>query len=135
MSKSAEVPGRVRASFWLTPAIGVLGGVGFLVASWSAGRPGLGVVLLGIMLVITAGTVVASRYSETVRGLLDRRDERISDIDLRATAAAGTALILCVIVGGMVELARGRSGTPYTWMAVVTAVVYLAALLVQRARR
>jgi hypothetical protein len=135
MSRSGNTPVRSRLTFWATPAFCLLAGVAYLVAAWSAGEPRLGVVLLGIMLVFGAGIVLASRYSETVRGLLDRRDERISGIDLRATAAAGVALILCVIGGAVVELARGRSGAPYTWMALVTAVVYIAALVVQRVRR
>jgi hypothetical protein len=69
-----------------------------------------------------------------VRGLLDRRDERIVTIDLRATAASGLAVILAVIVGAVVELARGHSGVPYVWLAAIGGVVYLAAIVVQRIR-
>jgi hypothetical protein len=84
--------------------------------------------------VFAAAVVFASWRSETVRGLLDRRDERIVGIDLRATAAAGTAIILAVIVGAVVELGRGHSGAPYTWLAAVGGVAYLAAVVVQRMR-
>jgi hypothetical protein len=78
--------------------------------------------------------VLVSRRSETVRGLLDRKDERLVVIDLRATAAAGLALILAVIAGAVVELARGHSGTPYIWLGGLAGIVYVGAVLVQRVR-
>jgi hypothetical protein len=113
----------------------VVAGLVYLVAAWISGRPGLGAVMLGIMVAVSAVVVLASRRSETVRGLLDRRDERIVGIDLRATAAAGLAVILAVLVGAVVELARSRSGTPYTWLAAVAGVAYLSTVVVLRARR
>jgi hypothetical protein len=39
--------------------------------------------------VFSAVLVLAGRRSETVRGLLDHRDERLHAIDLRATATSG----------------------------------------------
>jgi hypothetical protein len=126
--------GRRNAVFWATPALAVLGGVAYLVAAWVSGRPGLGAVLLGIMLAFAAVLVLASRRSETVRGLLDRRDERIVRIDLVATATAGVAVILAVIAGAVVELTRGHSGAPYTWLAATGGVVYLGTVVVQRVR-
>jgi hypothetical protein len=131
MSKSA----RAGLVFWATPAFGVVGGLAYLIAASISGHPGLGVALLALMVAFSAAVVLVSRRSETVRGLLDRRDERIAGIDLRATAAAGLALILAVLAGAVVELARGYSGAPYTWLAVVAAAVYLGAVVVQRVRR
>jgi hypothetical protein len=121
--------------FWATPALGVVAGLVYLVAAWISGRPGLGAVMLGIMVAFSVVVVLASRRSETVRGLLDRRDERIVGIDLRATAAAGLAVIVAVLVGAVVELARGHSGAPYTWLAAVAGLTYLGAVVVLRARR
>jgi hypothetical protein len=131
MSKSA----RARLTFWATPAVGVVGGLAYLLAASISGHPWLGVELLALMVAFSAAVVLASRRSETVRGLLDRRDERIVSIDLRATAAAGLALILAVLGGAVVELARGHSGAPYTWLAALAGVVYLGAVVMLRARR
>ena len=130
MSKSAKG----RLVFWATPAFCVVMGLVYLVAASISGQPYLGVMLLIFMVVFAAAVVFASWRSETVRGLLDRRDERIVGIDLRATAAAGTAIILAVIVGAVVELGRGHSGAPYTWLAAVGGLAYLAAVVVQRMR-
>ena len=126
--------GKRNPAFWATPAVGVLAGIAYFVAAAISGHPGMGAVLLGIMLAFTAVILVASRRSETVRGLLDRRDERIVRIDLVATAASGVAVILAVLGGAVVELARGHSGQPYVWLATVAGLVYLGAAVVQRVR-
>jgi hypothetical protein len=123
---------KTNRMFWLTPACGAAAGVVFLAISWLGGHPGLGVVSFGIMVVFSAVLVLASRRSETVRGLLDRRDERLSAIDVRATAASGLVLILVVIGAAVVELARGHSGAPYTWLGAVAGLAYLVAIVVQR---
>jgi hypothetical protein len=60
----------------------------------------------GLLLLLLTGR------SETVRGLTVGRDERFAQIDLRATAVAGLALIVTVIVAWLAEIARGRSGHP-----------------------
>jgi hypothetical protein len=65
---------------------------------------------------------------------LDRRDERINSIDLRATAYAGHAVIVAVIGAFVVEIARGEDGWPYAWLGAVGGVVYIVAVIVQRVR-
>jgi hypothetical protein len=130
MSRSA----RARLVFWSTPAAGAAMGVVYLIAAWTSGHPALGVALLSIMLVFSAALVLVSRRSETVRGLLDRRDERMVGIDLRATAFAGVVLILAVVGGAVVELARGHSGAPYTWLGALAGLAYVGAVAVQRSR-
>ncbi len=125
---------RQRVTYWSVPALCVLGGVAYLVAAWHSGRPGLGVALLAIMLAFAAVVLLAARRSETVRGLLDRRDERITAIDLRATAFAGIVVILAILVGAIAELARGHSGAPYIWLAAIAGLAYLAAVVAQRLR-
>ncbi|HUY51056.1 MAG TPA: hypothetical protein VMV92_36025 [Streptosporangiaceae bacterium] len=74
---------------------------------------------LAVMVVFSAAIAVVGRRSETVGGLLDHRDERISGIDLRATAFTAIAMILAVLVGFLIEVSlqgiaglagRSRSG-------------------------
>ena len=135
MSMNDEARGyRPNALFWATPGLAVLGGVVYFIAAAASGRPGLGAVMFGIMLVFAAGIALAGWRSETVRGLLDHRDERFAGMDLRATATSGVAVILAVIVGGVVELALGHSGAPYTWLAMVAAAGYLGSVVLHRLR-
>ena len=55
--------------------------------------------------------------SETIRGLRgDGRDERFRQIDVVATAIAGTVVITAIIVAFLVEVARGHDGSPYAWL-------------------
>ena len=54
--------------------------------------------------------------SETIRGLRgDGRDERFRQIDVVATAIAGTVVITAIMVAFLVEVARGHDGSPYAW--------------------
>jgi hypothetical protein len=55
-------------------------------------------------------------------------------IDLRATALAGLVVITAVIVGFIVEVARGHDGSPYTWIGALGGVAYLIGLLIGRWR-
>ena len=124
-----------RLIYWATPAFLVLSGVTYLVASTISGHPALGLAMLGAMVVFAALLVLAARHSETIRGLMNRQDERITGIDLRATAVSGVALTLAIIIAAVVELGRGRSGAPYTWLAVIGALSYVLAVIVQRVRQ
>jgi hypothetical protein len=61
--------------------------------------------------------VLVGGRSETIRGLRgDERDERFRQIDVHATAIAGLAVITAIIVAFIVEVARGHSGSPYSWL-------------------
>jgi hypothetical protein len=147
MSQSDSAPGAAggkdagsrerkrRLMFWATPAFLLLAGVAYLVLSAVGGHPALGVVLLIAMVLFAAVLVLAAKRSETIRGLMDRRDERITGIDLRATAFCGLALTVAIIVAAFVELGHGRSGAPYTWLAVVGGASYVLAVVVQRVRQ
>ncbi|MGE3285539.1 MAG: hypothetical protein AB7J32_05470 [Pseudonocardia sp.] len=119
---------------WATPAVGVLIGLAYLAAGWAAGDLTFGLTGLAIMLALSVGLVLAARRSETVRGLLDHRDERISAIDLRATAFAGMVVIVLVIGAFIVEIARGGDGMPYAWLGAAGGIAYVVAVLVQRLR-
>jgi hypothetical protein len=123
-----------RATFWVTPAVGVLGGVALGVGALVGGHPVLGLVAFGSMALLSAAVVLLARRSETIQGLLDRRDERIEAIDLRATAASGLVTIVAIVVAAIVELARGHDGAPFTWLGAIAGLGYLAAVLVLRLR-
>lgn len=129
---SVKVEAAMRS--WLAPVVAVVAGVGYLVAAAVGGHAWFGVTLLLIMVLFAATAVVLARRSETIAGILYHRDERISAIDVRATAAAGGVVTVAIVAAGMVELARDRSGAPYAWLATIEAVAYVVALVVGRAR-
>jgi hypothetical protein len=55
-------------------------------------------------------------------------------IDIHATAFAGMVIITAVIVGFVVEMAKGRDGNPFTWLGALGGLAYLAAIVVMRLR-
>jgi hypothetical protein len=120
--------------FWSTPAVALAIGVGYFVAAWSGGHHGLGVFMFSVMAVTAVGSVLFARRSETVRGLMDHGDERLSTIDVTATAGAGMAVITAIIVGFLVDLGRGGDGMPYAWLGAVGGVSYVVAVIVLRVR-
>src|SRR5215472_7237689 len=91
---------------------------------------------LGVVVMTAFGLVILllTGRSETIRGLTTGRDERFAQIDLKATAVAGLALILTVIVAWLVEIARGHSGQPYDWLAAIGGLAYVAAVALFRWR-
>ena len=73
--------------------------------------------------------------SETIRGLRgDGRDERFRQIDIHATALAGLAVIIAIIIAFVIELARGHSGSPYAWLGAIGGLTYLIAIVIFRIR-
>jgi hypothetical protein len=64
----------------------------------------------------------------------DGRDERFRQIDLAATAIAGLLVITAIIVAFIVEVARGHSGRPYTWLGALAGLAYLGAVFALRVR-
>jgi hypothetical protein len=120
--------------FWATPVLGVLIGITYLIGFSIGGHPLDGALGLGVMVAFSVAVVLAGRRSETVRGLLDHRDERISGIDMRATAVTAVVMIIAVLVGFIAEVARGRSGWPYDMLGAVGGLAYLAAVTYFRIR-
>lgn len=114
---------------WMVPGTAVAAGVAYLVVGLAGGQRGFGLAGFAIMLVVAAGSLVAGRYSETMKGLLDRRDERINALDRDATVAMGGVLMAAILVLGLIEIARGEDGSPYFELAALGAVAYLGALL------
>jgi hypothetical protein len=125
---------RTTCKYLATPVFGVLMGVVYLVAFWAGGSLAYGLFGLAVMVAFSLLLLVARRHSETVRGLLDHRDERITAIDLRATAVTALAMISVVLVAFVVEIARGQSGWPYSMIGAVGGVAYLVAVIVLRTR-
>src|SRR6266536_5063504 len=123
-------PASGRPARLASPAVGLLIGVVFWIAAAAGGHPGAGAVMFGIMAVFSLGVLLAARRSETVRGLLDRRDERITAIDLQATALTGLVVITAILVAVVVEIGHGRNGSPYTWLGALAGLTYLAAVIV-----
>ena len=125
---------RTTCKYLATPIFGVLMGVVYLVAFWAGGSLAYGLFGLAVMVAFSLLLLVARRHSETVRGLLDHRDERITAIDLRATAVTALAMISVVLVAFIVEIARGQSGWPYSMIGAVGGLAYLVAVIVLRIR-
>jgi hypothetical protein len=122
------------ANRWFLPGVAVVLGLGLWGASWAGGHPGEGAVSFAIIAAFGAVFVLGGR-SETIRGMRgDGRDERWAMIDLRATAFAGLAVIIAIIVGFFIELARGHSGSPYSQLGAVAGIAYLLAFFAGRWR-
>jgi cobalamin synthase len=72
--------------------------------------------------------LLAARRSETIRGLTFGRDERFAQIDLRAIAVAGLAVLTALIVAWLVSVAQGNTGDPYGWLLAIGGLAYVAAV-------
>jgi hypothetical protein len=116
------------------PAVAVAGGIVYLVAGLIGGQVGAGVLGLVVMVTFAGVLWLVRRRSETVKGLLDRRDERINTIDLKATALAGGVVLSALIVAFAVSIARGGSGSPYDWLLGLGGLAYVVALVLFRVR-
>jgi hypothetical protein len=119
---------------WFLPLFAVALGIVMLAAQWVGGNPGSGLVSLGILTAFGALILLGGR-SETIRGLRgDGRHERFRMIDVHASALAGLVVITAIIIGFVVELARGHDGNPYGRLGAVAGVAYLVAIAVLRFR-
>jgi hypothetical protein len=125
---------KTSRKYLATPIFGAAMGVVYLVALSVAGNPVDGLLAFAVMVAFSGGLLLARRRSETVKGLLDHRDERISAIDLRATAITGLALIAVILVAFVVQIALGHSGWPYSMLGFVGGVTYIVAVIVLRVR-
>ena len=124
----------VAKSKWFVPLFAVALGLIVFVAQWIGGDPGSGLISFAILAGFGALFLLGGR-SETIRGLRgDGSDERFRQIDIHATALAGLAVIIAVIVGFLVELARGHNGDPYAWLGAIGGVTYIIAIVIFRIR-
>ena len=117
----------IRSRWFMLAFSVVLGGV-VLLASWLGGSLASG--LIGLAVLTGFGLFISlASGSETIRGLRgDGRDERFALMDLRATAIAGQVVIIAVIVGFLVEIARGHNGNPYGWLGALGGLSYVLAV-------
>jgi hypothetical protein len=60
---------------------------------------------------------------------------RVRDIDNDASMFAGMVLVVAVIAGFVIEIARGQDGQPFAVLGAIAGVSYVAALVVLRLRR
>jgi hypothetical protein len=119
---------------WFVPLLSVALGIVVFAAQWIGGDPGSGLVSLAIITAFAALMLFGGR-SETIRGLRgDGRDERFRQIDIHATALAGLAVIIAIIIAFVIELAGGHSGAPYAWLGAIFGITYLVAIVVFRIR-
>ena len=123
------------ATRWAVPGVAALAGAAYLVAGFVGGDVSFGVVGLVLMLGAGGVFVLAARWSETVAGLRDRTDERINEIDRSASLTAGMAVLLAVLVMFVVEIAQGKDGSPYSQLAALGGLSYVASLTWLRYRR
>ncbi len=118
----------VMRSKWFMPLFCLGLGAGMLAASWLGGHPGDGVVSLALMAGFGLFLLLAARRSETVRGLTFGRDERFAQMDLRATAVAGLAVLTALIIAWLAAVAQGETGNPYGWLLAIGGLAYIAAI-------
>lgn len=120
---------------WVIPLFAVVMGLAYLVAGLLGDDPGFGVFGLILMLCVALAFVLLSRYSETVAGLMDRRDERINRMETDASVFAGMTVLAAILVAFVVEIAKGEDGAPYFMLGSIGAVAYIAAMIFLRFRR
>ena len=120
--------------YWATPILGLVIGIIYLIGFSVGGRPLDGAIALGVMVVFSVIIALVGFRSETVRGLLDHRDERITAIDLRATAAAALAMIIAILIGFVIQVAEGHDANAYVVIGVVGGLAYVAAVVYFRIR-
>jgi hypothetical protein len=124
----------VAKSKWSLPLFAFALGAITLAAEWIGGDPRGGLISFAILAGAGALFLFGGR-SETIRGLRgDGRDERFRQIDIHATALAGVAVIFAVIIGFLVEIARGHDGNPFAWLGAIGGITYIAAIIVFRIR-
>ena len=125
---------QLTKSKWFLPMLAVVLGLVIFGAQAIGGHAGDGVVSFGIMVAFGAVILFGGR-SETIRGLRgDGRDERFHRMDIHATAISGVTVILAIIIAFVIEMARGHSGEPYTWLGAIGGLTYMVAIVVLRVR-
>ena len=112
-------------SRWFMPAFSLFLGAVMFGAFAIAGNSGQGAISFGIMAALAAVFAFGGR-SETIAGIGGPgRDERWELLDLRATAFAGGVVVVTVIAGFLIEIARGNDGSPYALIGAIGGTAYV----------
>jgi len=121
-------------SRWFMPAFCLFLGA-LMFGAFAIGQDvGQGAISFAIMAALAA-VFFFGRRSETISGIGGPgRDERWELIDLRATAFTAGVLVVTVIVGFLVEVARGHDGSPYTQIGAIGGTAYVLAVAVLHRR-
>src|SRR5690606_14464077 len=99
-------------------------GVGMGAAAATSGRPGLGLVMFGIMAGAALGVGLGSRGSDTVALLGDDiHEERHVQLHQRAAVYTLNILALVILGGLMVNVARGGDGGLWGFLGGVVGLV------------
>ena len=125
----------MHRSKWFLPGVTLVLFAGAFAALWIGGDPIGALWVVGVIVGWGLFVALIGRRSETLRGLgAGGRDERFRLIDTRATAFAGTVLILTLIVLWMIETARGHESNPYGSLCALAGISYAAAVVFMRFR-
>ena len=107
----------------------IMGVATTLGSGWAAGLRSF-LIVFGFWVVINLTR--SERFAQLRAG--DRHDERQAQIGIESMAVSGAAVVLTALVGGVFELADGRSGPFSLLCAVGGASFLLAQLLLPRWR-
>ena len=125
-----------RRRWWVVPLTMLIGGMGLTAAATAgAGRSSSWVFISGVIFTALAtGAFVAIGRTRGDLGAIvaSSSDERQRGIDLRATAAAGVAVAVVLLLGSIVTLAQGHSGQPWVDLAAAYGVSYVVFLFIFR---
>jgi Na+/melibiose symporter-like transporter len=127
---------RARKRWWMTPAVMLFGGAALtFAAAFGGGHFSRSTLISGLIVTIvaTGAFVLVGRTRGDVGAIVaSAPDERQRGIDLRATAAAGLAMAVILVVGSIVTLAQGHSGQPWVDLAAAFGIVYVIFLAIFR---
>jgi predicted tellurium resistance membrane protein TerC len=120
----------------LSAAVLVVGGALVAAAVWIGGGPRAAAIVFGAYLVFGLIAFIWSGGSGDVAAIMrGGSDERQHQIDLRATAAAGSATALFTVAAAIVSIARtGGNPGPYGVICLVFGLSYGVALVIFRRR-
>ena len=125
---------KLARSAWPAVVLCVAYGGGLVAASVIRGeRVAQAIQAFAILIVIALLLVLAGR-KERMRQRLFDPDERADWINIQAGVWAGAVVFLVLAVGFLVEWARGNSGYPYLWLALLYVGFYYAVLAARHFR-
>jgi ABC-type transport system involved in cytochrome c biogenesis permease component len=125
---------RSSNSTWLAVLVPALLGAAILAAELTAGDVAEGLVWFALLAGVGALLAFGGRFESVRLARGDGEDEREAMINQRAMAAVGIVLMIALTVVIVFQIARGDDPSPYTQIAALGGVSYVAALLVLHRR-